>query len=54
MIDSGADYGVHCVLINKEPWDNPRPKVANTLIGPVVFAGGDGLPLSPPSHRTWC
>ena len=34
-IDTADAYGVHCVLINKEPWDHPHPKVAETLIGPA-------------------
>jgi NAD-dependent deacetylase len=34
-IDSAAAYGVHCVLINKEPWERPHPDVAETLIGPA-------------------
>jgi hypothetical protein len=40
---------VHCVLINKEPWEHPHPDIAGTLIGPaeeilpqVVSLSGEG------------
>lgn len=35
MIDTAAFYGAHCVLINKDPWEHPHPKIGSTLIGPA-------------------
>jgi len=34
-IDTAAAYGAQCVLINKEPWEHPHPKISATLIGPA-------------------
>jgi NAD-dependent deacetylase len=34
-IDTAAAYGARCVLINKDPWDHPHPKITDTLTGPA-------------------